>query len=173
MKSFCIFDSHHLYLQPSEWFSSHSIYSHIRRRNIPSITSLHESMRSLQRRIAHLSRCIISGTLKSDSHESFLSFSDSFSLVPSASADSYLTCSLNNLGSDSIKPDGEEHVGQCRAFFDPLSREWVVWNTCCGKGRTVLTLPDEILQENILKTIFEYTPDAPTPSSLLMSQKFC
>jgi hypothetical protein len=171
MKSFCIFDSHHLYLQLSESASSsHSIYSHLRRRYIPSITSLHESMRSLQRRIAHLSRRVISGTEKRDTGESYLTFGESFSLVASASVSSYLTCSSNIQGT-CYNSESTEHVGQCRAFFDPLSREWVVWNTCCGKGRIVLTLSDEILQENILKTIFEYTPCVPPCS--LSSKKFC
>lgn len=30
-----------------------------------------------------------------------------------------------------------EHVGQARAFFDPLSREWIVWWTCCGKSQVL------------------------------------
>lgn len=30
-----------------------------------------------------------------------------------------------------------EHVGQAKAYFDPLSREWIVWWTCCGKSQSL------------------------------------
>jgi hypothetical protein len=25
----------------------------------------------------------------------------------------------------------EEHVGQCKVFFDPFEKQWCCWWTCC------------------------------------------
>jgi hypothetical protein len=158
MQSFCVFDAHRLYLSQDPWKHSkykHS-FNHLKIRNLPSVSPLHESMKTVQKEIAKtINRPIPSlqaaaalftaeATEDEKSKESSsLFFSDLHKLAPKLGG--YLNCSNND----------HNHASQPKSFFDPLSREWVVWFPCCGRGRTLLKIPEEILQTNPLRSIFE------------------
>jgi hypothetical protein len=138
MQSYCVLDPHRVYLQHDPFICNH-LYNHLKMRSIPSITPLHEQMKTLQTRIACLPEG--SGALSLLSGSDMPVFSEEFQLAPDLGG--FLSCPF------------DDHCGSCRSFFDPLAREWVVWYSCCGSGKSLMQIPPEILKENVLKTIFE------------------
>lgn len=147
MESYCIFDPHEIYLSKAHQrvrALREAYYNQMKIRHIPAITPLHDAIRQLQKRVLklHESHSLSSAMGLSSKSQSALSHEDSFPLAPKLK--SYLPCT--NEGS---------HFGQCRSYFDPLSRDWVLWYTCCGKGRVLAQVPPEIMEESVLRDIFE------------------
>lgn len=144
MERFCIFDSHQIYLQsqhPKSLEFSNQYYNHMKVRAIPAATPLHDAIRHLQQKliVVHSDHDHTSLTLPKSR---LIASEECFPLAPKLLG--FLPCC-----------EMANHVGQCRSFFDPLSREWVLWHTCCGCGQNILEIPEDILRDNTLKGIFE------------------
>jgi hypothetical protein len=45
---------------------------------------------------------------------------------------------FNQFADDEDDREYLEHFGQPRVFFDPLTQDWTVWWTCCGKGEVLV-----------------------------------
>jgi hypothetical protein len=145
MRQLCVFDAYYLYSERDDQMHHHrEVKCRIlnQHRNIPQPTILNEYMKHLQKKVANIP--MVKQVIRIDEQTNInLCIGPTHKLVNSLSG--YLEC-LN-----------ETHVGHPRAFFDPLSREWTIWWSCCGKGNILHDLPREILEDSVLRWLFEYS----------------